>query len=321
MFDIDVRLARFCADHLGVIDRAECAALGIDERAIDRRIRAGVLDVVHPGVYRHAASLDTPEGRILAAVKAAGPAAAASGPSAMRLYGVRGEWDERPEITLLGTEHLALNGVRVRRIDRLRPGDVHRRFGVPVLAPPVALLLLGASVPRDKVVTAVHDMVFQRFTTGTRLLDALDVYGGRGRRGTVAFRRAVRSLDRDGKATQTNLELDLLRLLRLHGFPEPVLQHPAVGSDGRSYRLDVAYVEQLLDLEADGDRWHLSEPDRRRDKARDAALVAAGWAVHRFGSPDIHLHPARTLATICRSLAVDRRSASLNRQRTDKGVA
>lgn len=315
MYDLDVRLARFCRDHLGIVDRGECATLGLGPRSVDRRLRAGILDLAHPGVYRHAAVPATFEGDVLAAIKAAGPGtAAASGPSAMRLYGARGEWDDRPEITIVGTEHLQLAGTRVRRIDALRPGDIHHRFGIPVLAPPVALLLLGASVPAHKVATAVHDLVFQRLTTRAKLLDALVAYGGRGRRGTVAFREAIASLDDGGGATQSTLELDLLRLLRLHGLPEPRLQHRV----GR-FRLDLAYPERRLDLEADGDRWHLSAADRRRDRERDAELRRLGWDVLRFGSDDVHVHPSRTAATVRASLAVERHAVSLHCQRT--GVA
>jgi hypothetical protein len=235
----------------------------------------------------------------------------------MRLYGIRGQWSEEPEITVVGTRLPALEGVHVRRIDGVRPGDVHRRLGVPVLAPPLALLLLllGAREAPARVENAAHDMVFQRLTTKPKLLDTLDAYGGPGRRGTRSYREAVASLPEHG-ATQTRLELDIVRLARAGGLPPPALQHPAAGVDGGIYRLDVAWVEWLLDVETDGDRWHLSRADRARDRARDAALSAAGWAVLRFGSADVHEHPARTLATIRRSLLDRQRHAPSIRQRT-----
>ncbi len=118
------------------------------------------------------------------------------------------------------------------RLDRIAAQDHTKRFGIPVLAPPLALLLLGASESDRRVHVAVHDLVFQRFTARRHLLDVLKRYGGRGRRGTTKFRAAVRSLDEDGRASQTNLELDLVRLLALHGLPTPQLQLPVLGADG-----------------------------------------------------------------------------------------
>jgi hypothetical protein len=302
VLELDAALASYSGDHLGVLTRDDCRRLGATDRAIDGRI-GGVLVPVHWGVFRHAAAPPTFEGTLRAAVLAGGATALASGPSAMRLYGIRGRWDDTPEVTIVGTDNVSLRGVRVRRIDRLDPSHVHRRFGIPVLAPPVALLLLGAVVPPGRVESAVHDMVFQRFTTRAGLLDALATYGGRGRRGTTALRRAIRSLTLDGAATQTNLELDLLRLLRLHGLPDPVSQLAVVDADGRSRRLDLAYPDRLLDVEADGDRWHLNPGDRTADRARDAALAALGWRVLRFGTADVHVHPARTIAAVRASLA------------------
>jgi very-short-patch-repair endonuclease len=183
--------------------------------------------------------------------------------------------------------HLVLPGVRVRRIDRVLPTDVHRRHGLPVLSPPLALLTLGASAPKWKVETAVHDMVFQRFTALPQLIDVLKRYGGPGRRGTTAFRAAVRSLDKRGRATQTNLELRVLQAVRAAGLPEPELQVRVVDGDGRNRRLDLAWPDRRLDLELDGDRWHTSDGDRKAMKVRDAALGAVGYQVVRVDSDEV----------------------------------
>jgi very-short-patch-repair endonuclease len=112
----------------------------------------------------------------------------------------------------------------------------------------------------------------------------------------------VRSLDEDGRASQTNLELDLVRLLALHGLPTPQLQLPVVGADGVTRKLDLAFAEQMLDVETDGDRWHLNLYDRAADRLRDRALEEVGWEVQRYGSSDVHLDPGPMLARIRSSL-------------------
>jgi len=295
MLDRDERLVRWCAGHRGVISLAQAAALGLDDRWMHRRVEAGLLVRRFDGVYVHRAVGDTFETSLAAAVLAAGPGAFVAGPSLMRIHGVRGSWSEEPELVLLGAKHVPLPGVRVRRIDRLGPRDTTLRLGFPALAPALGLLLLGATHGGQKVQTAVHDMVFLGFTTRGRCIDVLRRYEGPGRRGVVTFRRAVRSLDPKGRATQTNLELTVLNAVRAAGLPEPHLQFPVVDGDGRKRRLDLAWPEVRLDLETDGDRWHLSGPDRSAMAVRDAALRAVGFEVIRVDSGQVETDLSATI--------------------------
>jgi very-short-patch-repair endonuclease len=309
MFDVDVAMAAWMGDRFGVASRSELKKLGLSDKQIDRRLSGGLLERIHCDVYRHLASVPASEAQIRAAVLAGGPMAWASGRSAMQLYGTRGRWDGQPEITILGCEWPDVSGVDVRRIDRIATQDHTHRFGIPVLAPPLALLLLGASESDRRVHVAVHDLVFQRLTARRHLVDVLTRYGGRGRRGTTKFRKAVRSLDRDGRASQTNLELDLLRLLAIHDLPTPQLQLPVLDADGMTRKLDLGFSEQMLDVETDGDRWHLNLYDRAADRRRDRALEAIGWDVQRYGSNDVHVDPGAMLARIRSSLLSDANAA------------
>jgi very-short-patch-repair endonuclease len=287
MFEHDERLARWFAANGEVVRVSDAARIGVPPEAIKRRARAGVLTREQHGVYRPASVPAAFEIALRAAISAAGDNAFVSGHSLMRTYGTRGCWSDSPEITLLGTEHLVLPGVRIRRIDRIERRDVHRRNGLPVLAPPLGLLTLGASATARQVEVAVHDMVFQGFTALPQLIDVVKRYGGRGRRGARAFRAGVRSLDPDGRATQTNMELKALRAVRAAGFPDPQLQFRVLDGDGRRRRLDLAWPDLLLDLETDGDRWHTSRSDRAAMHVRDAAMRAIGYDVVRVDSDDV----------------------------------
>ena len=298
MFEHDNALAKWFAEHGQVITVGQAAELGVGPEAMKRRARAGVLVREHQGVYRPAAVPPAFEVALLAGIAAARADAWASGHSLMRLYGVRGTWSDTPEITVLGAAHHDIPGVRVRRIDRIDRRDTATRGGLPVLGPPLGLLTLGASAPAWKVESAVHDMVFQGFTTKARLVDVLKRYAGSGRNGVASFRRGIRSLDRNGKATQTNLELAGLRGIRAAGLPEPELQLPVVDGDGRRRRLDIAWPDRMLDLETDGDRWHTSAADRREMKRRDAALRAVGYTVVRADSDEIEHRMRVVLATL-----------------------
>jgi hypothetical protein len=286
VFEHDEKLARWFAEHKQVITVAEAEALGVGHDALQRRYEAGLLVRDKRAVYRSAGVPAGFASSLRAALGAAGPDAWVSGPSLMRIYGTRGEWSARPEITVLGCDHPEIPGVRVRRIDRIDEQDVRVHHGFPALAPPLGLLTLGASVPRGKVEVAVHDMVFQGHTALPQLVDVLKRYAARGRNGVADFRHGIRSLDPRGRATQTNMELEILRVVRHAGLLEPELQLPVVDGDGRRRRLDLAWPGRMLDVETDGDRWHTSTRDRAEMQRRDAALRAVGYEIVRLDSAE-----------------------------------
>jgi len=225
----------------------------------------------------------------------------------MRLMGLRGVWDETVEITHVGSRLPILDGVRVHRIDRLDAIDVYPRLGLPCLAPPIALLTLGARASARQVHNAMHDAIKLRITTRARLYEVLHRVGGRGRRGTVKFRNALRALPASG-VSETGLELDLYRLMLAGGWsPEELaLQYEIVDGDGVRRFADIAVVDALTDLEANGGPWHEPESDRRRAEA----LRRVGWHTEYFGEDDIHVFAGRTLHRIRTVVEERRRSLS-----------
>lgn len=302
---IDVVIGHLAAGQHGAVSLAQLRAAGLSDDAVRARVSSRRLRIVHPGVYRVAAAPPSWEGALLAATLAAGPAAFASHHSFARLFGLRGTYGERPEIVVAGTACPTLRGVRIHRIDRIDRIDVTRRFGIPVLGVPLGLLLLGSRVSERALHNAVHDALFLKLTTRARLQEILRAYGGRGRRGCAALRRAVGELPVSG-ATQSGLELDGYRLLVAAGIGDPVLQHPVLDGNGRLRKLDVAYVAEQVDIEFDGGRWH----DPAEDAERDAAMRAIGWEVRRYREEDVHDHPAPMLREVQDLLLARRRSLS-----------
>jgi hypothetical protein len=233
-----------------------------------------------------------------AATLAGGEHAYASHHAFARLLGLRGTYQTMPEITVVGTRLPILEDVRVHRIDRLDPIDTTRRDGIACLAPPLGLLTLGARLHERGVHNAVHSAVHLGLTSVPKLDEIARRYGGRGRRGTASFRKALKRFPASGHASESGLELDAYRLIVNAGLPEPELQHRVIDGNGDPRRLDIAYLPQLVDVECDVDFWHDPEQDARRD----AAMNAIGWKVLRFkdvviyGNPDFMLHEiAKTL--------------------------
>jgi len=311
MKHMDTQLGEWAEVNHGVVALGEALQLGATEEQVRQRVLSGRLVSIHDGVYRVAGAPLTWHARLLAAVRAAGPHAYASHHSFARLYDLRGTYDARPEITVLGTQLPVLRGVRVHRIDRLARIDTAARDGIPCLAPPLGLLTLGSRVREVALHNAVHDALFQRFTTAVKLDEILRAYGGRGRRGTAKLRRALRSLPASGRGSQTGLELELYRLLVDAEVGDPELQLEIHDGDGVRRTLDVAYLRETVDLEADGRRDHTSPAAIASDARRDAAMRAIGWEPRRYRQDEIRGEPDRVVREVQALLAARRRSLSI----------
>jgi very-short-patch-repair endonuclease len=73
---------------------------------------------------------------------------------------------------------------------------------------------------------------------------------------------------------------------RLAGLPHPVPQFQVVEDGAFLGQVDLAWPEARLIVEYEGE-YHFDELQIRRDDARYARLVAAGWRVIRLSSVDL----------------------------------
>ena len=92
----------------------------------------------------------------------------------------------------------------------------------------------------------------------------------------------------DGRA-ESPMESRVRMALWFGGLPPPAVQHP-VATGGRLYLLDLAYPAVRLGVEYDGED-HRTQARARRDLAREAALVAAGWKILRFDAGVVRNDP------------------------------
>src|SRR5437899_2159295 len=84
------RIARLAAAQHGALSRAQALKCGVSPRTIDRRLAAGVGDLLYPGVYRLAGSPATWRQSLLAACLAWGEGAVVSHRSAAALWSFPG---------------------------------------------------------------------------------------------------------------------------------------------------------------------------------------------------------------------------------------
>jgi very-short-patch-repair endonuclease len=173
---------------------------------------------------------------------------------------------------------------------------VQRRHGIPVTTVARTLIDLGHVASPRAVERALEDSLRRRLTTVARVNDALAREGGRGRRGAATLGRILR--ERAGAPTESELERRLLALLRDAGLPPPRCQHLVRLPGGALARLDFAYPDAMLGIEADGYRWHSGREAWSDDRTRTNGLVGVGWRILHTTWTDVGSGAIDLIATI-----------------------
>lgn len=251
-------------------------------------------------MFRHAAASPSWEGDQLALL-AAGPGCAASHRAAARMHRLDLPVRSPIELTVPASDLPRQRGCRIHRTNLLEHLDVVQVRSMPVTSVARTLLDLGAVVPVALVEQAAQAAIIERAVGLGDLVSVLERVGGRGRRGTAALRAVVRGSLPDERL-ESVLEHALHRLLLQLPGPSAVPQFELAVGPSHTVRLDFAWPDRRIAVEADGHRWHATRRDLTRDLQRSRAIQAAGWRHHRFGWSDIRERPDATLAELRRVL-------------------
>jgi hypothetical protein len=286
--DLPTQLRRRAAHQHGLITREQFLASGRSRDTWYRACRRGDLVGLAPGVAALPGAPRTLEQAILAAVLASGAGSLASHRSAAYLWGVELEPDGFVDVTTADrNRRLVLAGLRLHTptdLEDLRP--VHRR-GIPATNPLRVLLDLG-QVDAAAVLPALERFMIDGTVTRRSVAAALRRHARPGRHGVRALRAAYDSWAIADKPPDSALELVMARLLDRSGLPPAVFHAVILG-----YELDFAYLQERVAIECDGWEHHgLDRQGFEADRARDAALTAAGWVVLRFSWRQITRRPA-----------------------------
>ena len=100
----------------------------------------------------------------------------------------------------------------------------------------------------------------------------------------------------------------MLDVVRQFGLPMPVRNHVVMVDGVPVAELDLAYVDEMIDLEANGAKWHTTRRQRQRDAERRAILETLGWDVQDFDCDEVVYTPeitgARVRTLLCGSARV-----------------
>lgn len=284
------------ARHGGVASRAMLQRQGLSRHALDNEVRKGALVRVMHRTHCRPWDADDVGMRERAALMSVGAPATLSHLTALRRWRLLADAPDDVHVT-----------VPARRYPRAQDGlVVHRTRGFP----PVVILDRLMTVTAEAAIATTWPMLAGPDQRGpaieavrSRLVTPGDLRAALDRFPRLVGRRDL--LDLAG-LLEAGCESELEIWGYLGVFDVPGLRHGVrqkiVRVRGRAYRLDLAYEDERVAVELDGDRYHSSRAQRERDRRRDAALASIGWLSLRFSHARLHSDVAGcrrdTLATL-----------------------
>jgi Protein of unknown function (DUF559) len=270
--------------------------LGAARNMVLGRRQAGLLVLLHRGVYALGHRQLTREGRWMAAVLACGSGAVLSHFHAGRLWGICGS---HGQIEVLrqsgGFKPVGHQGVRLHQTRRLHPYEVTVEKGIPVAAIERVLLDLAGRTDTKRL----ERIFVQAYKSGKLDWGRLGriLTRRRGCKGIGKLRQIVLEVDPEALETRSISEIDFLALCRQAGLPIPAVNVLVEG-----HLVDFLWSSQRVIVETDSWSHHGNKPTFEKDRQTDVDLIAAGYEVHRATYKMLERNPDPFLSNVRRAL-------------------
>jgi hypothetical protein len=165
----------------------------------------------------------------------------------------------------------------------LPASDITTRFEIPVTGIARTLLDLSSLLDPATLEKAVDDALRRRYLTIKDLDGRLAACNRGGRRRLLALRAIVDARGLGYLPGETAWEDRVFNWIVQSGLPIPDRQlWVTVG--GKTYRVDIGYMDLKIAIEFDGYEWHHLRSKFDSDRERITALQLAGWVVLSFTS-------------------------------------
>jgi very-short-patch-repair endonuclease len=287
------------SEQWGAIARRQALAEGMSRRQIDRRLASCEWRIELPAVY---ALTDFPRSwwqRAKAAELWAGQGGALSGGSAAFVWAFD-EFGPGP-VELSSSRYLRSADLLIHRVRPWMEGEVVTHRGLRITAVERTIADLAAAQDPQGLEGVVDEALRRRCTTEKDLAAYLAGFNGRGPHGSARLHQVLS--DRVvGAAPESRLETMLARLFRSSSLPQPVRQHPIVHEGRFVARVDFAWPEYRVAVEAQSRTHHADKSSFERDLARMNALTHALWSVLYVTWDDGHRRPRETLRLVEKAL-------------------
>ena len=269
---------RLATRQFGLVTLDQARSYGLTGPTLTRLVTAGTWSRKYPGVYSLSSVPESLEQRVLAAVMWAGPGAVATHRSAGSLWGMDGCTPGVVDITVeRGGKSRAPAGIKLRQRHLPRKDKTHLGI-IPITTPIRTLIDLGAVLTQNEVEFALEDCIHRDLVDVDRFERRVADLTESRCRGLGVVRRLLASRGPD-PAPESRLEVELQQLMRRAGLPLPRRQFVVKDHDGFVARLDFAFPEALVAVEAEGYRYHSGRQAWERDAKRRNHLQRLGWRV------------------------------------------
>jgi very-short-patch-repair endonuclease len=264
----------------GVVARAQLLSMAVSTAAVDAWVQRGRLHRVHQGVYALGHTALRAEGHRLAAVLACGPGAVLSHRTAAAHWGLLRTDQTRIDVTAPRGRHGAL-GIRLHRSRSLDAQDTTHHQGIPITTVHRTLLDLAATARPSALERALAQS--ERLQLYDHRATQATIARNNGHKGAQVLKQAT---SRKPKWTQNEWEAEFLDLIRKAGLPEPDTNDAFHVPDYGLCEPDFHWPQHHVIVETDGFESHGTRQAFRNDRAKDAALTAAGHSILRFTRDD-----------------------------------
>jgi hypothetical protein len=282
MSTVDSNIVRIAERRLHLVTDDEVQQLGLAPRTIRHRVEVGELHRVLPGVLSTSGGPYDVSQRELALCLSI-PCGVLSHASAAAYWGIRRAPKDRVDITVPKGTRVDDRSAVVHYSNRMLVHHVVDLIdGARVTSVARTVFDLGGVLDEHGHLSVVEDVRNKGLCTEAELGEVYHDLRGRGRRGSGAWQRLAELTERIGRPTMSELELEFQEALVGAGLAPAIQQHPVTLPNGRTVYLDLAYPDQLLDIEIDHSEWHATTTAVEQDKARDLGMALLGWERLRF---------------------------------------
>ena len=275
-----VILAELAETNRGLITTDQVHGAHVSMDSVWRRVRAGTLKQVQPGVFGLVGAPLSWTTEVRAAVLSTAPDGLASFRTATGLWDLKSARRSIIELSLPRTRRANVRAVRLHRPASLPVYDRSSIDGIAVTNVRRTLIDVAGVVPFSRLAEMADDAVRRQLTSYEALHHRFVITARRGRPGTVAMRALLEQ--------RIGCELDSTDF---EGMVRKIVVGAALASPTSQLRIDVGdrviyadfgWPQSHLIVECDGWKTHASPAELQYDLERQNLLVLDGWTILRF---------------------------------------
>jgi hypothetical protein len=270
-----------------LVTTAQMAEIGFASGSATKRVQAGRMFLVFPGVLALHPPPYSPSERYLAAVLATDPDSLLGGWASAHLVGLTEDAPSVIEVVNSTGRGRGIAGITVHR-STVHRADRATARGIPCTTSARTIVDLARTTAEDELEDLLLAADSKRSLDRRRFEALLDER--RGQPGTGVLRRLITD---DPVVMRSKNERRMFSICREFGVPLP-LTDVKIETEGRTFYADFLWPDLGLVVEAQSWRWHGGRSDQAADADKGQLLTAAGFSVVPFTRDQIKKQRAET---------------------------